>query len=78
MTRRPHHRGQYGGRDDASRHYHASKIWKFIAASRELRRHMIPAGAGLWRIVPGVTLAWRDRLDDVIPYLDDDEGRIRL
>lgn len=77
--RHPHrHRGQYGGRDDAGRQYHLAKLWSQIAASRELCRHMRPMGRELWHIPAGLTLRWRDSLDDVLPYLDDDEGRIRL
>lgn len=77
-TRRPNHRGQYCGRDDASRQYHLAKLWRQIAASREMCRLMIPLGRGVWRIPSGITLAWRESLDDVLPYLDDEEGRVRL
>jgi hypothetical protein len=35
-------------------------------------------GKELWFIPAGLSLGFRQSCDDVKPYLDDDEGRIRL
>lgn len=78
MSRRPHHRGPYGGKDDRGRVYHLNRLFACVAASRRLALDMQPVGAGLYRMTPGVVLGWRAALDDAVPYLDDDEGRVRL
>ena len=76
--RRPNHRGQYCGRDDTSRQYHLAKLWQHIAASRDLQAAIQPVALGVYRIPPALKLRWATTLADVLPYLDDDEGRVRL
>lgn len=75
---RPSHRGKYRGLDDRSRYYHLNKLFSVVAQSRDLRDGMICAGPGIYRIKPGLVLSWKAALADALPYLDDDEGRVRL
>lgn len=76
--RAPSHRGKYLGRDERQRHYHLNKLFCQLAASRDLAAAMRPAGVGIYRISPGLVLRFRTTLGEALPYLDDDEGRVRL
>ena len=75
---RPNHRGKYGGRDDRSRYYHLNKLFSVVATSRDLADGMAPVGSGLYRISPGLVLRWKTAVGEAMPYLNDDEGRVRL
>lgn len=78
MERRPNHRGKYCGKDERSRYYHLNKLFMAVATLRDLLAAMRPQSRGLYSVEPGVVLRARAAVDDALPYLADDEGRVRL
>lgn len=80
MSRRPNHRGGYLGRDERPKRYHLSKLFCLVAASRDLAAGMRPASArgGFYEISPALVLRWKATLGDALPYLEDDEGRVKF
>lgn len=78
VQRRPNHRGKYNGMDQRSRYYHLNKLFTSVAATRDLLAAMRPMSPGIYRIPSGVVLKARAANDDALPYLADDEGRVRL
>lgn len=78
MDRRPNHRGQYGGRDDREKAYRLNKLFSVVASARDLLAAMRPQSRGVYAVEPGVVLRCRTAVDDALPYLSDDEGRVKF
>lgn len=73
-----HHRLDARGTRDQSRAFHLSRIFGGVRAAWNLVSSMRTVGPGLYRIDPAVVLNARERLEIALPYLSDEEGRVRL
>jgi len=73
-----HHRLDARGTREQSRAFHLSRIFGGIRAAWNLVSAMQPVGPGLYRVNPALVLHARDRLEVALPYLSDEEGRVRL
>lgn len=55
---------------------HVSKILKPLSTGAAMADSMVTVGTGLYRIPPDKVLQWRMALEDALPYLRDEDGRV--
>jgi hypothetical protein len=56
--------------------WHIARILRPVAAGHRLMAAAIPVGPGLYQIPPALVLDFRVTLDDALPYLHDEDGRV--
>jgi hypothetical protein len=56
--------------------YHLAKVLKPLSTGAAMADSMVCMGTGLYRIPPSRVAEWRAALEDALPYLRDEDGRV--
>jgi len=80
MPRMAHHRATNRkgpeGRWLQRKTTHVAKLLKPLSTGAAMADSMVTVGTGLYRIPPDKVLQWRMALEDALPYLRDEDGRV--